>query len=73
MADKNRQKSGVMRLDKFLGEMGHGTRSQIKDMAKRGRIQVNGQVAKATDLKICPDADQVTVDGALVGYAKMEY
>ena len=29
-----------MRLDKFLVEMGKGSRSQIKEMAKKGRIQV---------------------------------
>ena len=73
MADKYRQKPGVMRLDRFLGQMGQGTRSQIKEMAKKGRIQVNGQVAKATELKVHPDSDQVAVDGVLVGYAAMEY
>ena len=30
-----------MRLDKFLGEMGVGSRSQIKEMARKGRILVN--------------------------------
>ena len=53
MADKKKKASNSsMRLDKFLVEMGKGTRSQIKEMAKKGRIQVNGAVLKATDEKI---------------------
>ena len=32
-----------LRLDKYLADMGIGTRSQIKEAAKKGRIQVNGQ------------------------------
>ena len=47
MANKKKKASNSsMRLDKFLVEMGKGTRSQIKEMAKKGRIQVNGAVLK---------------------------
>ena len=71
MSDK--KKGTAMRLDKFLGEMGQGTRSQIRAMAKKGRIQVNGQVVKTPELKISPDTDTVAVDGITVGYAAFEY
>ena len=30
-----------MRLDKFLGEMGIASRSQIKEMARKGREKLN--------------------------------
>lgn len=73
MADKKKQKTGPMRLDKFLGEMGYGTRTQIKEMVRKGRVQVNGQVIKAPESKLAPETDQVMVDQALVGYARMEY
>lgn len=62
-----------MRLDKFLVEMGKGSRSQIKEMAKKGRIQVNGTVIKATDGKIDPEKDVVLLDGQPVSYAHTEY
>lgn len=62
-----------MRLDRFLAEMGVGTRSQIKDMAKKGRIRVNGLVVKKPEEKVDPEEDTVTVDGAGVVYADMEY
>ena len=46
MAEKKKKASNSsMRLDKFLVEMGKGSRSQIKEMAKKGRIQVNGRTA----------------------------
>lgn len=70
MAEKKKKASNSsMRLDKFLVEMGKGSRSQIKEMAKKGRIQVNGTVIKATDGKIDPEKDVVLLDGQPVSYA----
>lgn len=63
----------MIRLDKFLVEMNKGSRSQIKEAAKKGRIQVNGKVEKKTDIKIDPDRDQVLYDGAAVSYRQFEY
>lgn len=65
--------AGMIRLDKFLVEMNRGSRSQIKEAAKKGRIQVNGAVEKKTDRKIDPDMDQVTFDGNPVDYRTFEY
>ncbi len=62
-----------MRLDRFLTEMGAGTRSRIRDAAKNGRIRVNGVVEKRTDRKIDPASDSVTFDGAEVAYVQFEY
>ena len=70
MADKG---VGMMRLDRFLAEMGEGTRGQIRDMAKKGRIAVNGVPEKRTERKIDPESDRVTVDGRPVLYAEFEY
>ena len=63
----------MIRLDKFLVEMGIGTRSQIKEAAKKGRIRVDGAVEKKTDRKIDPQTESVTFDGAAVAYVKTEY
>lgn len=70
---KKKASNSSMRLDKFLVEMGKGTRSQIKEMAKKGRIQINGIVIKATDEKIDPEKDAVLLDGQPVSYAHTEY
>lgn len=62
-----------IRLDKYLVEMGIGTRSQIKEAAKKGRIQVDGVVEKKTDRKIDPDKETVSFDGRTISYVKYEY
>ncbi|MBT9775798.1 pseudouridine synthase [Clostridium sp. MCC353] len=62
-----------LRLDKYLTEMNLGTRSQMKEAAKKGRIQVNGAVEKKTDRKIDPDRDTVSFDGRMIRYNKFEY
>lgn len=62
-----------IRLDKYLVEMGVGTRSQIKEAAKKGRIRVNGMVEKGTERKIDPDSDRVSFDGKEISYVKKEY
>lgn len=63
----------TIRLDKYLTEMGKGSRTRIKDAAKKGRILVNGIPEKKTDRKIDPDTDQVTFDGVPVTYRAFEY
>ncbi len=62
-----------MRLDKYLADMGKGTRSQIKEAARKGRIQVNGVVVKKPDTKVNVEADQIVFDGITVTYVTMEY
>lgn len=63
----------TIRLDKFLAEMDAGSRSQIKEAAKKGRIQVNGQIEKKTDRKIDFETDEVRFDGTVVAYRQWEY
>lgn len=63
----------AIRLDRFLVEMNKGSRSQIKEAAKKGRVQVNGEVEKKTERKIDPDMDKVLFDGRLVAYRALEY
>lgn len=72
MADKGR-KNGPMRLDRFLAEMGYGTRTQVKDMVKKGRVRMNGEAVKDADRKVNPESDIVEVDRGQVAYARMEY
>lgn len=62
-----------IRLDRFLTEMKQGSRSQMKEAAKKGRIRVNGEPEKKTDRKIDPERDTVTLDGIPVAYQAWEY
>ena len=52
-----------LRLDKYLADMGVGTRQEVKALVRKGRVAVDGITAKAPELKVDPDEAQVTVDG----------
>lgn len=62
-----------MRLDKFLTEMGEGSRSQVKELIRKGRVLVNGRAVKQSETKLDPDQDQVQVDGRAISYVSKEY
>ena len=62
-----------MRLDKYLADMGKGSRSQIKEAARKGRIQINGVITKKPDTKVNAKTDTIVFDGAVVSYVTMEY
>ena len=62
-----------LRLDKYLADMGVGTRQEVKALIRKGRVAVDGITAKAPELKVDPDEAQVTVDGNSISYVKMEY
>ena len=63
----------MKRLDKFLVEMSVASRSVIKEMAKKGRITVNCEVVKASDIKIDENSDVIAVDGMIIAFSDMEY
>ena len=73
MADKKKNTGGAMRLDRLLGEMGIGSRSQIRKMAGKGLIAVNGTAVKSADVKVRPGADVILVEGRPVTYVAQEY
>ena len=62
-----------IRLDKFLADVGVGTRSQVKEITKKGRVCVNDNVVKKTDIKIDTENDVVTLDGKRLAYSEYEY
>ena len=64
---------GKIRLDKFLADMGLGTRSEVKKEIKKGFVQVNGVTLKNPEYKIDTEKDRVTAKGRQVSYAELEY
>lgn len=62
-----------MRLDKFLSEMNVASRREIKEAAKKGRIRVNDNIIKSSDIKISPDIDKVFFDNVEIKYTEYEY
>ena len=63
----------MMRLDKYLAEMGVGTRQEVKKQIRQGKVTVNGTVVKAADTKIDETCDEVTIGGRNFSYVSYEY
>ena len=55
----------AVRLDKFLADAGAGTRSEVKKLIQKGRVQVNGAAAKKPEEKIA-ETDEVLLDLSLI-------
>ena len=62
-----------MRLDKFLANMGVGTRSEVKACIRQGRVTINGERAKKPEQKVSEDTDCVCVDGQEIHFTEMQY
>ena len=55
------------RLDKFLRGSGAGTRSQVKELLKAGRVTVDGAVERDPGRKVDPKLQTVALDAAPLG------
>ena len=62
-----------IRLDKYLADMGCGTRSQVKREIAGGSVMVNGVPARRPEDKIDTEKDSVVFRGSPVGYVEYEY
>ena len=63
----------MIRLDKYLADMGIGTRTEVKKFIRSGRIQVDGRIEKKPELKVDTATQQITFDNTLVVYQEYEY
>lgn len=52
-----------IRLDRWLATLAFGSRSQVKDMIRQGRINVNGNVVRDPSAAFDPDMCALSVDG----------
>ncbi len=64
--------SRKLRLDKYLADMKAGSRSEVRLMIQRGRVEVNGISVRDAGFKAGP-ADRVTLDGRELSYTSREY
>ncbi|MCR5451890.1 MAG: rRNA pseudouridine synthase [Lachnospiraceae bacterium] len=61
-----------MRLDKYLADMGIGSRSFVKEIIKKGKVTVNGELIKSASVSVL-ESDTVFVNGEQVKYQTHEY
>ncbi len=62
-----------MRLDKFLCELNIGTRSQVKELIKRGNVSVNGMIVNKSDTAVNEFSDDIMFKGEKLYYRKYVY
>ena len=62
-----------MRLDKFLSNMGVGTRTEVKQLLKKNSVKVNNKVEKSPKYQVNPEQDEITVDGKIIEYINHVY
>ena len=62
-----------MRLDKFLANSGIGTRKEVKEILKRGKISVNGIFIKDGRIHINEKKDIIKYEDKVVGYKPFVY
>lgn len=63
----------MMRLDKFLVEMGAGSRSEVKKQISKGLVLVNGIVVRKPEMKIQEQEDVVMFSGKEYRYEAFVY
>lgn len=62
-----------VRLDKYLAEMGMGSRSEVKKNIGFGKVLVNGKAVRKPETKIVPGEDEVVYKKQPVEYKKNVY
>ncbi len=61
-----------MRLDKYLADMGVGSRSDLKKAIRKSLVTVNGAVEKDPGAQVSAE-DHICFDGAEIRYAEQQY
>ncbi len=62
-----------MRLDKFLVACAVGSRTEVKNLLKAGRVTVNGKKEESAKLQINEERDQIHFDGQKLEYEEFVY
>ncbi len=62
-----------MRLDKYLTTLGVGSRSQAKELIKKGKIKVNNQIVKKPEQHVKEGEDIINMEGLDLSYHKFYY
>lgn len=62
-----------MRLDKYLTSLGIGSRSQVKELVKKGKVKINDKIVNRPEIHIEETKDHVSLNGLDLNYHKFYY
>lgn len=63
----------LVRLDKYLADMGLASRKELKAIIRSGRAAIDGVVATSPETKLDPEKSVVTLDGEELSYSRFHY
>ncbi len=63
----------TMRLDKLLATLGEGTRSEVRDLIRAGKVTVNGATAKDAGMQVDAEGSTVTIAGRTLSYKAVRH
>ena len=63
----------MIRLDKYLADMGVGTRAEVKKYIRQGKVKVDGLFVKSPEEKVDVENQEVSYLDQPVGYQSFEY
>ena len=63
----------MIRLDKYLCDLGKAGRSECRRIIRAGRVRVGGETVAAPETKIDPRTAEVTLDGERLVWAEHQY
>ncbi len=62
-----------MRIDRILGNMGYGSRKDLKKIIKNGHVKVDGEVVKKSSIQVDPYESNIEINGDIVEYRENIY
>ncbi|NLL78620.1 MAG: rRNA pseudouridine synthase [Clostridiales bacterium] len=63
----------MIRLDKYLADAGAGTRTQVKELIRKGCVSVDGKMIRRPEEKVNEQTVRVTVNGTEYQYRTYRY
>lgn len=61
------------RLDKILSNSGVGTRKEVREIIRKGRVRVNGEIIKKPEFQADPEISVITLDDEKLNLRKYIY
>ncbi|MBR5561053.1 MAG: rRNA pseudouridine synthase [Clostridia bacterium] len=62
-----------MRLDKLLSMLGEGTRAQVKELVRAGRVTVDGATARDSGMQVDAENSEVCIGGRKLSYKAVRH
>ncbi|AOR22545.1 pseudouridine synthase [Clostridium taeniosporum] len=63
----------MQRLDKIVSNLGYGSRKEVKALAKKGLIEVDGKILKDSSINVDPEKSIIKINGEEIFYRKYIY